>query len=244
MQPSDSASRLAISHPYPPSYHSNRTPSPSGSYTTSSASNMPPSQSYAFGHQRRQDERPHDPYLNPPSSSSGYPPVGPIPSASGMPPSHTYTYGHQRRPDERFHDPYLNPPSSSTGYSPAEPIPSASGMPPSQPYAFEQQRRQDERFHDPYLNPPSSSSKFPSTDPSRPPMRHRSTSDSSLHPVLGGKSAGYPEGWSKADEEAERDFLARGMINWGEMRSWRFWIRKEWWSESMLFCALVQSKRY
>ena len=41
----------------------------------------------------------------------------------------------------------------------------------------------------------------------------------------------YPEGWSKEDEEAEREFVARGLVNWGEMRSWRFWIRKEWWSE-------------
>lgn len=27
----------------------------------------------------------------------------------------------------------------------------------------------------------------------------------------------------------EQEMLRRGMINWREMRAWRFWIRKEWW---------------
>lgn len=38
----------------------------------------------------------------------------------------------------------------------------------------------------------------------------------------------------------EEEMLKRGMINWREMRRWRFWIRKEWWGESW---TLVQRGR-
>lgn len=31
-------------------------------------------------------------------------------------------------------------------------------------------------------------------------------------------------------DEEEREMLKRGLFNWSELRSWRFWIRKEWWS--------------
>jgi hypothetical protein len=48
---------------------------------------------------------------------------------------------------------------------------------------------------------------------------------------------GYPANWTKEDEEAEREFLAKGMVNWREMRSWRFWIRKEWWRGCRLACS-------
>lgn len=40
-----------------------------------------------------------------------------------------------------------------------------------------------------------------------------------------------PPGWTKEDEEAEKQFLAQGMFDWQSMKSWRFWIRKEWWCE-------------
>lgn len=40
-----------------------------------------------------------------------------------------------------------------------------------------------------------------------------------------------PAGWTKADEEAEREFLQKGMIDWKSIRNWRFWIRKSWWGE-------------
>lgn len=49
--------------------------------------------------------------------------------------------------------------------------------------------------------------------------------------ALPSKEGGYPEGWTKEDEEAEREFMKRGMIDWNELKSWRFWIRKEWWCE-------------
>jgi hypothetical protein len=29
-------------------------------------------------------------------------------------------------------------------------------------------------------------------------------------------------------DEEEKAMLKRGMINWNELKSWRFWIRKEW----------------
>lgn len=38
-----------------------------------------------------------------------------------------------------------------------------------------------------------------------------------------------PPGWSRADEEAEREFLRQGMFDWKALMGWRYWIRKEWW---------------
>lgn len=37
----------------------------------------------------------------------------------------------------------------------------------------------------------------------------------------------------------EQEMLRKGMINWREMRRWRFWIRKEWWGWYIAFvvCA-------
>lgn len=43
-----------------------------------------------------------------------------------------------------------------------------------------------------------------------------------------------PEGWSQADEEAEREFLRQGMFDWKALMGWRYWIRKEWWGKSNL----------
>ena len=31
-------------------------------------------------------------------------------------------------------------------------------------------------------------------------------------------------------DEEEKEMLKRGLFNWSELKSWRFWIRKEWWS--------------
>lgn len=41
----------------------------------------------------------------------------------------------------------------------------------------------------------------------------------------------FPPGWTTEDEAAEREFIKSGMFDWNAMRSWRFWIRKEWWCE-------------
>lgn len=67
--------------------------------------------------------------------------------------------------------------------------------------------------------------------------RARSGSDSSLQPLkvepsISGVKGEYPEGWTKEDEEAEKEFLRQGLVNWKKMGSWRFWLRKEWWCES------------
>lgn len=56
--------------------------------------------------------------------------------------------------------------------------------------------------------------------------------------AVSSKEGEYPEGWTKEDEEAEREFMKRGMIDWNELKSWRFWIRKEWWCE----CCLTLSR--
>lgn len=41
-----------------------------------------------------------------------------------------------------------------------------------------------------------------------------------------------PAGWSKEDEEAEREFMRKGLFDWKALMGWRYWIRKEWWGES------------
>ena len=41
----------------------------------------------------------------------------------------------------------------------------------------------------------------------------------------------FPPGWTAEDEAAEKEFIKSGMFDWNAMRSWRFWIRKEWWCE-------------
>ncbi|OCF43524.1 hypothetical protein I317_02674 [Kwoniella heveanensis CBS 569] len=82
----------------------------------------------------------------------------------------------------------------------------------------------------------------------RPTRLERSASESSTHPALplndtglnpngsngsqlselGGKE-GRPDNWTKEDEDAEREFLSKGLVNWNELKTWRFWFRKEWW---------------
>ncbi|OXG72222.1 cytoplasmic protein [Cryptococcus neoformans A2-102-5] len=60
--------------------------------------------------------------------------------------------------------------------------------------------------------------------------------------AVSSKEGEYPEGWTKEDEEAEREFMKRGMIDWNELKSWRFWIRKEWWYYYIILaviCVLV-----
>ncbi|WVN90819.1 uncharacterized protein L203_106062 [Cryptococcus depauperatus CBS 7841] len=57
-----------------------------------------------------------------------------------------------------------------------------------------------------------------------------------------GKEDEYPEGWTKEDEAAEKEFMERGMIDWDEMKKWRFWIRLEWWYYYLIaavICVLV-----
>ncbi|WWC62935.1 uncharacterized protein I303_105533 [Kwoniella dejecticola CBS 10117] len=83
---------------------------------------------------------------------------------------------------------------------------------------------------DPSPSRPLYSSNF-NPDSGRPTTRlQRSASESSTHPVLSdGAGKEYPAGWTKEDEEAEREFLKKGMVDWKKLSAWRFWIRKEWW---------------
>ncbi|WRT68099.1 uncharacterized protein IL334_005074 [Kwoniella shivajii] len=73
----------------------------------------------------------------------------------------------------------------------------------------------------------------PDSSSSRPTTRlQRSASESSTHPVLPDGSYGrkeIPHRWTEEDEDAEREFLSKGMIDWKRLKGWRFWIRKEWW---------------
>jgi hypothetical protein len=41
-----------------------------------------------------------------------------------------------------------------------------------------------------------------------------------------------PAGWDEKDEEAEREFMKKGMFDWKAFMGWRYWIRKEWWGRS------------
>ncbi|WWC88340.1 uncharacterized protein L201_003250 [Kwoniella dendrophila CBS 6074] len=103
---------------------------------------------------------------------------------------------------------------------------------------------------------------YPSSNGNERPITRlqRSESESSTHPALhnhnanshsldrgesgggGGYGKEYPEGWTKEDEDAEREFLKKGMIDWKQLSGWRFWIRKEWWYWyiiAIFFAALV-----
>ncbi|TYJ53388.1 hypothetical protein B9479_005988 [Cryptococcus floricola] len=71
----------------------------------------------------------------------------------------------------------------------------------------------------PMMRSASSSSAQPLADPERGEANSASRS----------KEGDYPEGWTKEDEEEERQFLSQGMIDWNELKQWRYWIRKEWW---------------
>jgi len=42
-----------------------------------------------------------------------------------------------------------------------------------------------------------------------------------------------PAGWDEKDEEAEREFMQKGMFDWRAFMGWRYWIRKEWWGRSV-----------
>jgi hypothetical protein len=43
-------------------------------------------------------------------------------------------------------------------------------------------------------------------------------------------------------DEEEKEMLKKGLFNWSEMKSWRFWIRKEWWSEFTILRPLITQK--
>lgn len=101
--------------------------------------------------------------------------------------------------------------------------------------------------HDTYNR--SSSKGRESTEPSYPSYAHyeipdrsttnlaRSRSIASSREItdpMDLKEGDIPPGWTKEDEEAEREFLKAGLFNWRELSDWRFWIRLEWWCESSL----------
>ncbi|KAK6907837.1 hypothetical protein I203_101838 [Kwoniella mangroviensis CBS 8507] len=133
----------------------------------------------------------------------------------------------------------MDQPHPSSGHPEiSHPYPPSYRSPPRNTHQLEYQRRREDRQNNNHLsvsdNPyiPSASS---SPDPSyvRPTTRlTRSASESSTHPALaptGGAGKEYPEGWTKEDEDAEREFLKKGMFDWKKLTGWRFWIRKEWW---------------
>lgn len=73
---------------------------------------------------------------------------------------------------------------------------------------------------------------IPDRSPSRAPLTltpSRSSRETRDPAEL--KDGELPEGWTKEDEEAEKEFLKAGLFNWRELSDWRFWIRLEWWCE-------------
>ena len=112
------------------------------------------------------------------------------------------------------------------------------------PHSFDYARRRDERHHQhPSLQPSTNVNQnlYP-TSTSTPLTRDRSGSNSSQQLILPKEEGhvlgdAYPPGWSKEDEEAEKEFLRQGLFNWNEMKSWRFWVRKEWWCELELLAC-------
>ncbi|WVR06637.1 hypothetical protein IAU60_003669 [Kwoniella sp. DSM 27419] len=161
--------------------------------------------------------------------SEGYPPlyrsepshIG-TPSAQTTMPDQGHGLGYQQRREERHQRFPAYPPSQDDPYNPDGHV----------------------RSNNPYDTQAGYSAQ--KGELGRPTRLERSESDSSTHPALppierlparssgaelsemGGKD-GLPLGWTKEDEEAERLFLSKGMIEWRDLRSWRFWIRKEWW---------------
>jgi len=178
--------------------------------------------------------------------SHPYPPVYQPRDGAGPAPYSRYTeapsrgYEYQRRDDGPATSP--NTAQTSQAYAPdgqrrrddwQQPAPASDTQPPSQSYAYHYQRRRDER-HQPAPSYPTDPDPNPNPANQFTMARNRFTSETSLHQVLSGKGEDCPEGWSKEDEEAEREFMAKGLVSWGEMRSWRFWIRKEWWSKCIM----------
>ena len=53
-----------------------------------------------------------------------------------------------------------------------------------------------------------------------------------------------PENWTKEDEEAEREFLRKGLFDWKALMGWRYWIRKEWWGKSCLYSTGRDCSKY
>lgn len=149
-------------------------------------------------------------------------------------------------------------PPSTTGGGGSGQDPYFEQRPPSQSYAFDYQRRRDDRYSpSPYRGgtpgygtpvPPyeanviydeagSHRAGAKERESGEPMVRARSASDSSIQPLkvepmIFNVKGEYPEGWTKEDEEAEKEFLRQGLVNWKKMGSWRFWLRKEWWCES------------
>ena len=86
--------------------------------------------------------------------------------------------------------------------------------------------------------PPSYSSdpSFPQDPPPHEPPTQPLLKRLSLRLTAQDPNYKTPEQLAEEDrslDAEEEEMLKRGMINWREMRRWRFWIRKEWWGESL-----------
>ncbi|ORY31839.1 snare associated Golgi protein-domain-containing protein [Naematelia encephala] len=111
---------------------------------------------------------------------------------------------------------------------------SSASLPPNQSYTFDYQQRREERHNqNPPLYPTTTTTTMDTEITGQKRPRSFAGIRFSKSPNGGGE---YPEGWSEEDEEAEREFMRKGMFDWEEMRSWKFWIRKEWWG---YYLALV-----
>ena len=168
-----------------------------------------------------------------------------IPQDTLSPPSSNHLEYEKRRDDRRRPRPY---PSNPVDQQYQNSIPfdnNAAYSNANSPYSQEQ--RYGQTVSPGQYGPPGQM-REPYGSPSPRPEgmginRGRSSSDSSLQPVLpksgeGGLGAAesargdVPAGWTKEDEEAEREFMSRGLIDWQDMKHWKFWFRKEWWCES------------
>ena len=213
--------RQPISHPYPPSYRSQL---PSSGSQESNSSPSPSRQAVnPAGYQMEYQQRGEDRHQHPSQASIAGPYNDPYNSRpvdprlqypySGNPPRQGYTINYTTPYGER--GPYSQAPSPS-------PDPRAS-------------------LHEPLTGRDRSASDVTAFEAAEA-LRGREAQEGRdarkkgfrLTWLVGKKQSpreGYPEGWTKEDEEAEREYLKEGLFKWKDMRSWRFWIRKEWWCE-------------
>lgn len=107
--------------------------------------------------------------------------------------------------------------------------------------------RSSTSLHAPIDLPPSRSRSRSPSDPSVP-----LTNNEKQHDTLGTEGQGervdengltLPPGWTKEDEEAEKEFLKQGMFDWKALMGWRYWIRKEWWGEFQSPCGGLEITR-
>ena len=211
-----SSARPPISHPYPPTYFANMAssqPAPYPGQRAPGAALLRGEQRESFDYERRRDERFQQSRLsNNVSEVSNRAQVGYSEShpAQSWLPSRERVQGHGQEPFQPDQAPYPSTPSPSY-HSEAEP---------------RHVNRLPHPSYSPYDNVPLPQLARESSPSESSTLGILSAQGNSKYPT---RADGKPEGWTLEDDEAEREFLRTGMLDWRSMLSLKYWIRKEWW---------------